>query len=76
MAGTDTDDDLPDVPMSDTLKHSSADRLKDADVEEEKGGHPPARSDGFPRREFCSIALGGAIAVSYTHLTLPTICSV
>ena len=39
MAGTDTDDDLPDVPMPDTLKQSSADQLKDADAEVDKGGH-------------------------------------
>ena len=36
MAGTATDDDLPDVPMSDALKQPSADRLKDADEEGDK----------------------------------------
>ena len=75
MAGTDTDDDLPDVPMSDTLKQSSADRLKDADAEGDKGGHPPARSDGFPRREFCSIALGSAIVAVPTVVGLRVVLS-
>ena len=75
MAGTDTDDDLPDVPMSDALKQPSADRLKDADEEGDKGGHPPARGDGFPRREFCSIALGSAIVAVPTVVGLRVVLS-
>ena len=75
MAGIDTDDDIPDVPMSDTLKQSSAGRLHGADEEVNKGGHSPAKSDGFPRREFCSLALGTAIVAAPTVVGLRVVLS-
>ncbi|HCQ39736.1 MAG TPA: (2Fe-2S)-binding protein [Verrucomicrobiales bacterium] len=75
MAGTDTDDDLPDIPMSDTLKQSSADRLGDVGGELDGNKDEAARSDGTRRREFFSIALGSAIVAAPTVVGLRVVLS-
>lgn len=75
MAGTDTDDDLPDIPMSDTLKQSSADRLGDVGEALDGSKDEAARSDGPRRREFFSIALGSAIVAAPTVVGLRVVLS-
>ncbi|MBM50416.1 MAG: (2Fe-2S)-binding protein [Roseibacillus sp.] len=67
MAGTDTDKDVPDMPMSDTLKQLPPEHPGEKVAE---AGEGSVRNEGSPRREFFSIALGGAIIAVPTAVGL------
>ena len=68
MAGKDPDDDIPDVPMSETLQGVQSAGGEENGSEATKGSVEvsPCMSKGPPRREFVSIALGGAIGAAPT----------
>lgn len=77
MAGKDPDDDIPDVPMSETLQGVQSAGGEENGSEATKGSVEvsPCMSKGPPRREFVSIALGGAIVAAPTVVGLRVVLS-
>jgi len=77
MSTNDPDDDISDVPMSEALRGvqngGAQDNLKE---EGEDSGEPASPEDATPpRREFLSVALGGAIVVAPTVIGLRVVLS-
>ena len=77
MAGKDPDDDIPDVPMSEALQGVQSAGGEENGSEATKGSVEvsPCMSKGPPRREFVSIALGGAIVAAPTVVGLRVVLS-
>ena len=77
MAGKDPDDDIPDVPMSETLQgvQNAGGEENGNEETEEPVEASPCMSKGPPRREFVSIALGGAIVAAPTVVGLRVVLS-
>ena len=74
MSESDTDGDIPDVPMSVALREEQA--TKEAAASGGKDDEPAAVSHGEPpRREFFSIALGTAIVAAPAAVGLRVVAS-
>jgi len=77
MSINDTDDDIPDLPMSDALRGDQDTKAEDRrQAEGEDPDEPVTPANASPRRrEFMSIALGGAIVAVPTVMGLRVVVS-
>ena len=77
MSTNDSDDDIPDLPMSEALGEVQDTEAQDRLKEEGEGPGEPALSgdSNSPRREFMSVVLGGAIVAVPTVTGLRVVLS-